>query len=461
MTQKLKLQFQKIATRRKINFFVAVSVIDGDSKAEVNIKSGDEIKVGGENSDKNSAFTANANVENKISNTAVAASKDKSTINTAVGVTSYTSDAAVNVDRAITAENGSVKIDATNNAVNKNYTSNSFNGEIEPLANTVILDKNDADKKKADKAKKVETESNKTAEKSLNAVKSKLKKLTDKNITVPEKAGGSTFSKVLDGEYLKTGVSVGVFNQTNSAVVNIKNNAKVTAKNDVAINSATEITRQNLTVDSEITNTKNTQNSAAMIGVGVLVSNITNNADIVVEGKLNAAEGSIETVADGGMKYDQFNTLLEELKAPLDKIKTDVEKLGTENKIDKDTKEKINKKIDEYLKQIEETKGEKEKTEKKDAAAGTESNDDAETSDGAIDFTDKISSLDKALEKITKDTQSDDFKKISEKIKDTQLKSNVDGIAKKLNKLNHPSNYANSYVNSAFHDSDDANTSDT
>ena len=112
----------------KDRFYIAVGIIDGTSKAEVNIKSGSEIKADGEDSkddDGNpiSAFSANAVVKNIISNSVNASSEDNSTINTAVGVVSYTSDAILNIDSDITAENGSINVNATNTTVNVNSTS--------------------------------------------------------------------------------------------------------------------------------------------------------------------------------------------------------------------------------------------------------------------------------------------------------------------------------------------------
>ena len=318
-------QEENSADNTEDRFYVAVGVISGTTKAEVNIKSGDEIKVGGEdgkdeNGNEIKAFAANAITENNLSISANASSKEKSTINTAVGVVSYTSDAIINVDRAITAENGSVNLNATNTTINNGNISNVLGSEVAPFENPFIInpeENNDSagggDSQggndqggndqggngqggdvtslvkgilNSDEAKSFVEEAKSAGKELLEGLKTKLKELVkgnksgedsdDENATVPNKVGGSTFSKVLDGEYLKAGVAVGVISEKNTAAVNVKNNAKITAKNEVAVNSVTNIDRQNISVESDVNNLKDTQKTASMVGLGVLVTDINN-----------------------------------------------------------------------------------------------------------------------------------------------------------------------------------------
>ena len=245
-------QEEDLSDNTEDRFYVAVGVISGNSKAEVNIKSGSEIKVGAQDGKDESgndlkAFEANAIVENNLSVSANASSKEKSTINTAVGVVAYTSDAIINVDRAITAENGSISLNASNTTTNSGNISNVLGSEVAPFENPFIIDPENTDNQDAgnadnqdagntdnkdagntdakneegekseegglaDEAKKIgkqllETEEAKkfieeaksAGKELLEELKTKLKELVkgnkndDENATVPNKVGGKTF----------------------------------------------------------------------------------------------------------------------------------------------------------------------------------------------------------------------------------------------------------------------------
>ena len=256
--------------------YIAVSVIDGETEAEVNINSGSEIKVGGSDSKDAKAFSATATTDNTISNSATAATKatsiesevvgqnDDVATTTAVNVTNYSATANVNVDRAITATNGGINLDATNTFSNSMSAGTVTGREVKPMKNWTEVAGPDF--------------LNSISNNLVSKLTSKLQKATS---NVPEGGGGSTLSKLFNGNYLKTGITVGVFLQDNDAKVNVKNKAVLNAKKDIDISAKNDISSLGFNVTSTVNNQTSNQKTDAMIGLGVLYSEITNNSDIV------------------------------------------------------------------------------------------------------------------------------------------------------------------------------------
>ena len=505
-------QQEKTADDTEDRFYIAVGVISGTTKAEVNINSGDEIKVGGadgkdESGNEIKAFEANAIGENTLSITTNASSKDKSTINTSVGVMSYTSNAILNVDRAITAEDGSINLNANNSTTNESEISNVLGSEVAPFENPFFIDPENTSSSSGDsssgdssggdssgddssgsdidpaeqaktigkqllnteEAKAFIEEAKSKGKELLEELKTKLKGLLPSKsedepkdedaAPLPDKVGGKTFAKVLDGEYLKAGVAVNVYSQSNTATVNIKNNANITAKNDVEVNAINEITRQNLSVESDVNNLKDTQKTASMVGLGVLVSDIDNNADIIVDGSLTANEGDITLTSDSGMKYNQFNALVDDLKEQINTIKED---LSSDEETDQETKNEVDEKLDGYNEQLDKNKvpedtSNTENTNNQDTNS-TEQN--ADSKDDASEFMSNLSKLGETISNITKDSESDESKNAADKIKNEKLKQDIADLASNLTAFLHPSSYANYYVRSAFSDSKEADDAD-
>ena len=73
---------------------------------------------------------------------------------------------------------------------------------------------------------------------SVNAAKSALSSLQLAAGGLPSGAGDSTFSKLFNGEFMKLGAAVSVFNQDNKANINVGKNASVNAMKDVDISSS-------------------------------------------------------------------------------------------------------------------------------------------------------------------------------------------------------------------------------
>ena len=248
----------------------------------------------------------------------------------------------------------------------------------------------------------------------------------------------------MDGNYFKAGAAVGVFSQTNSATVNVKSNANLAAKKDIVINAKKEITRQKLSVESAVNNQKSGQSTSAMIGLGVLVSDIDNNANVVIDGTLKATNGDVKIKSDSGMNYNQFDALVDDLNSALKKIKDDAEELG------ETVKDEIGKKIDDYTKKI---------TDSKSSDDTTAQSNNSKSSDDAKDFMSNISNLSKTVSAITKDIKSTDTTSITNKIQNSQLKKDIDALPAKLTAFLHPASYANYYVRSAFADTQSSDSS--
>ena len=124
---------------------------------------------------------------------------------------------------------------------------------------------------------------------SVNLAKKAFANLRLANTQIP--AGDSTFSKIFNGEVLKMGSAVSVFNQDNKATVNIGKNAEINAMNDVDISSTNKILAQKLSTTAEVNNEAAKSKAKAMFGIGVQVSNIKNNADALIKGSVNSSAG--------------------------------------------------------------------------------------------------------------------------------------------------------------------------
>ena len=124
---------------------------------------------------------------------------------------------------------------------------------------------------------------------SVNLAKKAFANLQLANTQIP--AGDSTFSKIFNGEVLKMGSVVSVFNQDNKATVNIGKNAEINAMNDVAVSSTNKILAQKLSTTAEVNNEAAQSKAKAMFGIGVQVSNIKNNADALIKGSVNSSAG--------------------------------------------------------------------------------------------------------------------------------------------------------------------------
>ena len=293
--------------------YIAVSVIDGETKAEVNIKSGDEIK--------SDAFEATATTENSISNSAAATTKatskgststtDDIATTTAVNVTNYAATANINVESAITTENGDIKLDATNTFENSLSASTITGREVKPMKNWTEV----------------------SGPTFLNAISNNLAAKATSSLqkaasNVPDAGGGSTLSKLFNGEYLKSGIAVGVFLQDNNAKVNVDKGAVLNAKNNIDISAKNDISSLGFNVASTVNNQTGAQKTDSMIGLGVLVSDITNNADIVNDGNLTSTNGSVNLETTSGMNYNQFEALVDSFKETFEGLAEDVKTLG-------------------------------------------------------------------------------------------------------------------------------------
>ena len=178
-----------------------------------------------------------------------------------------------------------------------------------------------------------------------------------------------------------------------------------------------------------------------MIGLGVLVTDIDNNADIsMINTPVTAKEGDVSITSDSGMKYDQFGVLVGDLKESLTKIKKDAKKLGEE--VEKDVSEKI----DGYIKQLNDgISDDKSSSDSKSQKAG---------SDDASSLKANLAKLKENVNKIAENAKKD-FNGIITKVKNSQLKEDIGNLASDLTAFVHPANYANYYVRSAFNDSKD------
>ena len=211
--------------------YIAVGVIVGDTQAEVNINSGDEIKVGGKDTNDAKAFKAIATTENTISNSVTASSENGTTTNTAVNVTSYNASATVNVNRAINAENGGINLDATNTFENSLEASNVIGKAGESSKNWAEVEGTDF----------------------LDSLTSQLAKSV---ISLFKKSGENVPNEA--------GVTVGVFNQENNAKINMGSKADLTAAKNIDINAKNEISSLSFNVESAVNNQTSAQKSPVM-----------------------------------------------------------------------------------------------------------------------------------------------------------------------------------------------------
>ena len=270
--------------------FIAVGVIDGETKADVNIKSGSKITVKGEEYDYTTAddeekknpiknhvdgLTIKATTSNTVGNE-VSATPNMTNVETAtataVAVTNYTGEANVNLEDEVKAEKANAVINATNTFINTGETSTGLGAD--PAMLKIF-------------AEIPSTEFLETI--SVNLAKKAFANLQLANTQIP--AGDSTFSKIFNGEVLKMGSVVSVFNQDNKATVNIGKNAEINAMNDVAISSTNKILAQKLSTTAEVNNEAAQSKAKAMFGIGVQVSNIKNNADALIKGSVNSSAG--------------------------------------------------------------------------------------------------------------------------------------------------------------------------
>ena len=396
--------------------FIAVSVIDGETKAEVNINSGDEIKVGGSDTDKAKAFEATATTENSISSSATAANKATSVdskglsdnndtaTTTAVNVVNYSATSNLNVKRAITAENGGINLDASNTFENEMSTSTVTGREVKPIKNWTEVAGPDF--------------LNSISNNLIGKLTSKLQKAVS---NVPNEGGGSTLSKLFNGEYLKTGVTVGVFEQENTAKVNLDNKAALKAKNDIDISAKNEIESLSLSIDSTVNNQSSSQKTDAMIGLGVLYSDIENDADIVNKGNLTSTSGNVNLETTSGMNYNQFEAVVDSLTKAFEAIAKDAETV-----FQKDTEHTFEKYQDQVKKE----------------------SDNLEKSEDPAEYMENLEKLNEAIN----DTESTGFDAFVKTLDDSvKLKSHLEGLPSKLTAFIHPSNYANYYALTGFY----------
>ena len=418
--------------------YIGVSVVVGENNAEVNINAGEKITVGGKDTTKTvdnekvtvNAFEANATVTNSVSSEATAANvkpgsskdsdisksaRDDAAINTAVNVVSYTDKAIVNVNRDIEATNGGIGLNATNDISNSMSTSTTVGKEIFPFANPFFIDAPDF-----------------LNSLSSNAAKKVISLLKINNNPLPDEAGGSTLSKIFSGEYFKTGIAVGVFEQDNTAKVNVGSSATLTAKNNIDLNAKTNISSLGLSVDSTVNNQSKNQKTNAMIGLGVLVSDINNDADAVIGGKLinTDASGTVNVKTDSGMDYNQFYKVTDDIRDAFIKVGKDMadlyDKLGTP--------------FEDYNEQVE--------TELKNL----------ENSDDPDEYMSNLSKLNEKIE----DTHSTGLDAAIENLDDTiAIKKELESLPSTLLSIIDPSSYANYYALSAFYANTDKSKSDS
>ena len=282
--------------------FIAVGVIDGETKADVNIKSGSKIKVSGEDytvkGEDNTemhmdALTIKATTSNTVGNEV---SADPSLTNvetattTAVNVTNYTGEANVNLEDEVDAKNGNAVIDATNIFINTGDTSTGLGADPETMKTFAEIPSTEF----------LETFS-------VNAAKKALSGLQLAGNDIP--AGDSTFAKIFNGDLLKLGSSVSVFNQDNKANVNIGKNGAVKVMKDIDISSTNRILAQKLSTTADVNNEAAQSKTKAMFGIGVQVSNIKNNADAVIKGSINSSAGDVSINSYAGMNYNTAQAL--------------------------------------------------------------------------------------------------------------------------------------------------------
>ena len=410
--------------------YVAVSVIDGETSAEVNINSGSEIIVGTD-------FEATAKTENTISSKVTANAGDSSALATAVNIVNYKGSANVNVESSINAPNGSITIDA-NNTFNNDLTTTTTVGK-EAAKEDSDSDNNNGDNSGDNTG---DNNDNNTGDNNndnkdnsddnsdiLSIIKSILddsgekakSEVKEENENLNETSGKSTLSKIFEGDYFKTGTTVGVFKQENNAKVNVAKDVELTAKDDINISATNEIESLKLTVDATVNN-QNEQNTKSMIGVGVLVSNIQNNADIVNDGNLTSSGGSVNLNASSGMTTNQLELIIGGIKDSFKKVKEQLS--SSDDEKSKESLENYEKNVNESLDKLEKSK-------------------DSEDSQDQYEALNDLSK--KAADTKELDSASENTDKKEEKSAFSALKDNVLALAA-------PSAYSNYYVRTVFAD---------
>ena len=396
--------------------YIAVGILTGENDATVNVNKSAEI-ISNEKD-----VEIQAKVSNTLSNSAVAATikessdvvaNDQIATTTAVNVTVFDSSATTNIDGYVEAKNGSVKLEALNDIKNTLSTSTQTGASpkssdywYETVGDPGIVDK--------------------LSLKLFDKIGSKFSSLADKQSNdMPQSSDDSTLSKIFNGKYLKTGISVGVLDGDNSAKVNVGKTANVLAKKDVDVNAKTIVKKLRLKVTSTVNNKSQKQDTKSMIGVGVLVSDIDNDADILVDGSLTA-KGNVNVKTDSGMNYNQFKAVIEDIKTTL---KTFGDKIVNEAKNVKGVFTKYKSQIEDEL-------------------------DDLENANETSEY---LKALDNLNEKVN-DTTDTGFDAVMNTIFDgLDLYDDFESLPAKLTSIISPSSYANYYARSAFGDNKSAN----
>ena len=414
--------------------YIAIGIIDGETKAEVNINSGNKIEVGGKDYTENvddkdvdmKAFEATATTKNEVSNSVTAATKatsegsksvgknDDTAISAAINVTDYDSTANVNVNRSITAKNGGINLNATNTIENEMETDSVAGREIKPMKDWTEV----------------------PGPTFLNSLSSNFAKWTKNKISslissgsssIPEGAGGSTLSKIFNGEYFRTGVTVGVFAQDNDAKVTVGNKATLNAKNDIDVSAANKIEGLSFSIGATVNNQTQNQSSPVMIGLGVLVSDIDNNSDVIVNDNLTSTDGNVSINTESGMNYDQFEAIGKGIVDAFEEIKKEITEdlpedfLGTFKTYEGQVKEEL---------------------------------DNLENTEDPAEY---MEALDKLNESVN-NTKSSGFDSALKTIDDAaKIKKDLESFPEKLTAYLHPSSYANYYALAAFYKGDEAN----
>ena len=275
--------------------FIAVGVIDGETKADVNISSGSKIKVNGEDNTEMhmDALTIKATTTNTVGNEVSATpnlTNVETATTTAVAVTNYNGESNINLEDEIVAEKGNAVINATNTFINTGETSTGIGADPDAMKFFANIPSSGF----------LESLSATAAKKMFSSLQ-----LSD----IPYGAGGSTFAKIFNGDFLKLGSSVSVFNQDNKAKVNIGKDSSIIAKKDVDISSTNKIAALKLSTTAEVNNSSDAQKNKYMFGIGVQVSNIKNNADAVIKGSINSDAGKVNVTSYAGMNYNTVEAL--------------------------------------------------------------------------------------------------------------------------------------------------------
>jgi len=207
--------------------------------------------------------------------------------------------------------------------------------------------------------------------------------------------------------------------QDNNAKVNVDKKATLNAKNNIDIAAKNDITSQAFNVTSTVNNKTAKQKTDSMIGLGVLFSDITNNADIVNDGTLNSTNGSVKLETTSGMNYNQFEAIVKSVKKAFTDIADDVKNLG----------EDVYNTFSSYESQV-----------SKEA-------DKLENTEDPAEYMQALENLNKKIN----DTKASEFDAAVEALDDgVKLKKDLEGLPSKLTAFLHPANYANYYARSSF-----------